>query len=324
MILSNPLVLGAIAILLAVLITTRGSKKVPANTTLPPGPPGYPFLGNLLSIPPIHSWLQFYSWAKTYGPLYRLNIAGRDNFIVSSEKIANDLLRDRGNNYSSREQLPAAVSLLSDNLRPLFWPYGDKVREGRKLMHQLCQPTAAAIYETTQVLESNRLLHDLISKPDSYEDVFMRYSSGLIFRIGFGKVMSKENRMMKRIFGVVHTVERVASPGAYLVDTFPALMYLPDWIAPFKRELKGLHAEELDIMRTLLNDVRDAMEKETAPECWEKMYLDRKHQYRLTEDEGAYVIGTLFRSRRRHHGSCHDESHARTHTASHRAQEAAS
>ena len=138
MLLSSPLILGAVAILLAILLTTKGRNKIPANAILPPGPAGYPVLGNLLSIPPIHSWLQFYIWAKKYGPLYRLNIAGRENFIVSSEKIANDLLRDRGNHYSSREQLPAAVILLSDNLRPLFWPYGDKVREGRKLSTFFC------------------------------------------------------------------------------------------------------------------------------------------------------------------------------------------
>ena len=49
--------------------------------------------------------------------LYRLNIAGREHYIVSSEKIANDLLRERGNIYSSREQLPAAAKLLGDDLR---------------------------------------------------------------------------------------------------------------------------------------------------------------------------------------------------------------
>jgi cytochrome P450 len=294
MIFANPLVLAALTILLAIFLATRGRKSIPPGTKLPPGPSGYPVLGNLLSIPPIHSWLQFYSWAQKYGPLYRLNIAGRENFVVSTEKIANDLLRDRGNNYSSREQLPGAAVLLSDNLRPLLWPYGEKVRQGRKLMHQLCQPTAAATYEPTQVLESARMLHDLVNKPEEYEEWFMRYSSGLIFRIGFGKVMGNSNQMMKRIFGVVHSVERVASPGSYLVDTFPLLMYLPDWLAPFKRELKSLHAEELDVMRTLLNDTRVAIKNGSAPECWEKTYLDHQDNYRLSEDEGAYVVGTLF------------------------------
>jgi cytochrome P450 len=223
-----------------------------------------------------------------------LNIAGREHFVVSTESIANDLLRDRGNIYSSREQLPAATWLLSDNLRPLFWPYGETQRQGRKLMHQLCQPSVAVTYQPVQELESLRMLDDLIRKPEGYEDWFMRYSAGLIFRIGFGKVINLDTPVLKRIFGVVHTVERVASPGAYLVDTFPSLMHLPDWLAPFKRELKGLHAEELDVFRSLLNDTKTAMEKDNAAECWEKMYLEHKDEYRLSEDEAAYVVGTLF------------------------------
>lgn len=44
--------------------------------------------------------------------------------MVSTEKIANDLLRERGNLYSSREQLPMAVKLMGRDLRPLFLPYG--------------------------------------------------------------------------------------------------------------------------------------------------------------------------------------------------------
>jgi hypothetical protein len=40
--------------------------------------------------------------------------------MVSSEKIANDLLRERG---STREQSVFAAELMSRNLRPLFLPY---------------------------------------------------------------------------------------------------------------------------------------------------------------------------------------------------------
>lgn len=294
MFLSSASLIAVLLALVLLIVTTSARKKTPPGSKLPPGPSGYPLVGNLPSIPQKHSWLQFYEWSKTYGPLYRLNIAGREHFIISTESIANDLCRDRGAIYSSREQLPAAVGLLSDNLRPLFWPYGETQRQGRKLMHQLCQPSVATTYETTQVVESTRLLEDLIRKPEGYEDWFMRYSAGVIFRIGFGKVITLDSPFLKRIFGVVHTVERVASPGAYLVDTFPLLARLPDFIAPFKRELKALHAEELDVFRTLLQDTKADMEKGKASECWEKMYLERKDEYRLTEDEGAYVVGTLF------------------------------
>lgn len=229
-------------------------------------------------------------WADKYGPLFRLRLAGREHYVVSTEKVANDLLRERGNIYSSREQMPAAVQLLGDNLRPLFWPHNDTFRQGRKLMHSLARDKMAESYQPTQILESTRLLYDLIRRPDNYEGWFERYSSGLIFRLGFGKVMkTHDDSTLKRLFKVDHELERIASPGQYLVDTFPIMMYFPDWLAPFKRELKQLHREELTLFRSLLRDVEKEGEK--APDCWEKQYIEHKHEYGLTEDEGAYVVG---------------------------------
>jgi hypothetical protein len=114
--------------------------EIPQNARLPPGPKGEPWslprrrapkyytgkpvVGNLLDIPPQHSWLKFKAWADQYGPIFRLSIFGRNLVVVSTEKVANDLLRERGNLYSSREQLPMAAQLMSRNLRPLFLPYG--------------------------------------------------------------------------------------------------------------------------------------------------------------------------------------------------------
>ena len=242
----------------------------------------------------MHSWLKFKEWADVYGPLFRLNLAGREHYVVSTEKVANDLLRERGNIYSSREQLPAAVQLLGDSLRPLFYPHDDTFRQSRKLMHRLCKESAAVSYQPTQTLESTRLLYDLIHKPEEYNGWLMRYSSSLIFRVGFGKSMKENNDpFLIQLFNEAHRLERVGSPGAYLVDTFPILMYLPDWLAPFKRELKAWHAEEKDIFMPLLNDVKREMETGDAPDCWEKTYLEHSGEYDLSEERGAYVVGTL-------------------------------
>lgn len=84
---------------------------------------GYPLIGNLLDIPPQHSWLKFKEWADEYGPLYRIRLGWQEHVVISTEKIANDLLRERGSHYSSREQTVMAAELLSDNLRPLLLPY---------------------------------------------------------------------------------------------------------------------------------------------------------------------------------------------------------
>lgn len=95
-------------------------------------------------------------------------------------------------------------------------------------MHLVTNTTVANSYHPTQELESTRMLWDLIRATNEYEVWFERYASGLIFRLAFGKtVETGREPLVQQILETVHTVERVASPGAYLVDSFPFLMHLP-------------------------------------------------------------------------------------------------
>ncbi|KAF2095712.1 cytochrome P450 [Rhizodiscina lignyota] len=254
-----------------------------------------PLIGNLPDIPPKHSWLKFKEWADQYGPIFRLNLAGREHYVVSKEKIANDLLRERGNIYSSREQLPAAAVLLSRGLRPVLLPYDDVWRNGRRLMHLLAMPSAAATYEPTQAMLSTWLLENLIRSPTDYEQWIEQYSSGLMLRLAFGrKITTGKEPEVRRIYKVLENLERIASPGAYLVDTFPSLMMLPKPLAPFKQELEDLHQEELSLFRKLRDDIRVEIDAGTAPDCWEKVAVEKEGESGLTPDQLAYVIGTMF------------------------------
>lgn len=280
---------------LGYLYITNGPAKLPAGAQLPNGPPGKAILGNLLDIPPAHSWLKFREWSKIYGPLYRLNIAGRNHVVVSTEEIANDLLRERGTIYSDREQLPMASQLLSDNLRPLLLPYGPTWRNIRKLMHNVANVNVARSYEPLQEEESLRMLWDLIRQPDKYETWFERYSSGLVMRLAYSMpVVTGEESHIKRIIRVNHTLERVASPGAYLVDTIPALMKLPSFLAPFKREGARLHQEEINLFRDLLAEGIEISQKESGENNFCGKWYNNKETYNISDDHAAYAIGTLF------------------------------
>jgi hypothetical protein len=37
------------------------------NSAYPPGPPGWPLIGNVLDMPHIRPWLIFTEWGKKYG-----------------------------------------------------------------------------------------------------------------------------------------------------------------------------------------------------------------------------------------------------------------
>lgn len=139
------------------------------------------------------------------------------------------------------------------------------------------------------------MLYDLIRDPSRYELWFERYSGGLVFRIVYGKtVVTGEEAHVRKALHVVHSVERIASPGAYLVDTIPILQYLPEWMAPFKKEGRQLHEAELKFFRTLINDVRAEREAKVAVPSFANTWLEEQDAYGLTDDEATYVIGTLF------------------------------
>lgn len=188
-----------------------------------------------------------------------------------------------------------AAQLMSDSLRPLFLPYGDVWRNTRKLMHALVNTKISESYQPIQEHESLRVLRDLIDQPQKYEVWLERYAAGLIMRLAYSKhVHTGEEDFMKRTYAVVRNVERVASPGAYLVDTFPSLMYLPSLVAPFKREGVRLHAEELDLFRSLKAEALTPNAAGPPKDNFATKWQAKRDQYDLTDDQAVYAVGTLF------------------------------
>jgi hypothetical protein len=134
--LSFGILLGLVVFFVARYITSPYRK-------LPPGPRGYPIIGNVLELRS-QQWLKFTEWRKQYGQcsfdrllrtlsltidttgdLIYLNAAGQPMVILNSQKVAADLLDRRAGIYSDRPRNIVASDIMTGGLLVVFTRYND-------------------------------------------------------------------------------------------------------------------------------------------------------------------------------------------------------
>lgn len=239
-------------------------------------------------------WLKLKEWTDKYGPIVQISLWGT-HFIVGSEAIANDLLNKRGGNYSDRPRLPAAQQLLSGEMRITLMDNTDLWKENRKLIHQVTNLTVAPKYEPIQLLESAIAVRDLIRNPSNYEHVIEQFSAAIISKITYGKDIRRngDKEDVRAAFERMETLERIVST-PYLVNFFPWLMKVPKALAPFKQQLGRLHDKEITLYRKLFHDVQSAVDAGHAAESQAKYVIDKRHDFKLNDDQVAYALGAIF------------------------------
>lgn len=286
--------LAVIILAFATYLLKRSNKTViPPGTRSPPGPAGKPIIGSMLDIPPVHSWFKFKELTDQYGPITKITIAGQDHVLLGTEQVANDLLRERGSIYSDRPTFHAA-NIMTRGLIPLLLRYGDVWRTQRSFFHHVMSTKAAAGYASELEIEATRMARDLIRDPSDYENFFERYSGGIILRLAFGvRIESGRDPRCQSSLKAVHDLERVASPAQYLVDLLPAMKFLPEFLAPWKTELKKLRNDHETFFRSMLDGAKRDKSGGKGIKSWANVWLSNTGQWSLDDLTAAHMFGGL-------------------------------
>jgi hypothetical protein len=110
----------------------RGRKYV-----FPPGPKGWPIVGNTFDLPPFGASALTKKWAEEYGEMFRLRLASTDLVFLNSSRVVSEILEKRSAITASRPPLPMVSDIVSGGKRMVMMPYNSTWRNIRKVMHQV-------------------------------------------------------------------------------------------------------------------------------------------------------------------------------------------
>ena len=280
---------------------------------MPPGPIPIPFFGNASILPKSSAWITFQQWSQKYGPMFTIWQGRRPTIVISDPQITYDLLEKRSNIFSSRPRTVAMGELLWEMGSVLVQPYGKEWSIRRKLLHAALTPKALRLYKPTQEAEATRLCVQFLRLSEDstspsvwdWDRLFERFTASIVFCVAYGhRIDSLNAKVIRQRFEFMHFSASLNVPGAYLVESFPILKYVPEFLAPWKARIKRMGRQEAEANMALVDVVREDLKsaveekhgKAEVPDSLTKLLLEMRQNEHipLSERNFAFVPASLF------------------------------
>ena len=187
-------------------------------------------------------------------------------------------MEKEGSALADRPRLIAAGELLSKEMRFVHLRRGERLRRYRKAAHTHLQIKAVRAYQDMQLENAKNVIIDILNDPKNHrahatrcahmrlpfllkrvstDAPLPRFAASVILRMVYGKSTptSNDDPEVVRIHQVMQFSVRSGRPGAYLVDRFPFLKYVPG----YGRQLERHHKSELELFRGQIDRVQSEM-----------------------------------------------------------------
>lgn len=288
-----------LAIVTAILLLLIRSlwKQLSNRRPLPPGPKGLPLIGNLHHVPKHRQFEQYYQWSKEYGPILYLDMAGQPLVVLSSYKVAHDLLSLRGSRYSHRPRMVWFNELVTKGMHILVRPYDAAYRLHQRMEASLLNPGAARRYTPLQDLESSQMLFDILKESDAAGNNGIyalrhieRSMASLIYSLSYGyRLRTGHEEAFEDAKLVQAQFKETGLFGGYIVDVLPVLNNLPAFLAPWKKKAEDLYQLEENLH---MGNVRRGLENPGWN--WTKYYFNNSSEAKSMPDvEVAFDLGVM-------------------------------
>ncbi|KAF4605998.1 hypothetical protein EYR38_000043 [Pleurotus pulmonarius] len=240
--LQDPLILFLLTILGIMYFWKLFNAPSRSRLPLPPGPKKYPIIGSLLEMPSSEEWVKFAEWSKEYNSdIIHLQVAGTSIVIVNSAETAHELFDKRSTIYSSRPRLVMINELMGWEWAVAHMPEGDDWRQHRRLFQQNLNPSSIPNFQPQVIKFSRRLLLSLLDSPEGFMDHVRHFVGAVLMDLSHGiQTRGQDDPYINVVEQALQGLIQAIVPGRFLVETFPIMKYIPEWMpgAKFQRLAK--------------------------------------------------------------------------------------
>ncbi|KAI0299732.1 cytochrome P450 [Multifurca ochricompacta] len=225
---------------------------------LPPGPKGWPLIGNLLDIPKANFGMTYSEWAMKYGKIIYADAAGQPLIIINDVDFANEMLdKTMAGELAGFREWTSSLN------------YGPQLKESRKYMRRAIG-TRESLKKFNNLFESEnqRFLKATLRDPDNVHEHICNFTGAVISRIIYGYEAQDEGDPIIALAQItLKNFSRFTESGAYLVDFIPALKYIPAWFpgAGFKNEASAAKKSLQEMAEIPFQHSMQEMAEGTAP-----------------------------------------------------------
>ncbi|GAA5989469.1 hypothetical protein JCM11641_007313 [Rhodosporidiobolus odoratus] len=274
----------------------------PSN--LPPGPRASLFgWGNhrsLLTLPKL--WVKLEEIGKDYDRgYYTLWFRWQPTIVVTSARVAAELLDKRSGTYSSRPRFVVAGELMLGGHALAFLPNNAKWRNHRRLYHSALSEKRAPEYQPLQELEAKRLVYDLLhwegNSGVDWAKRLDRYSASVVVAIAYGRRVDDVNTpYVQSAYQRMKDIGEATVGGrAKHLEAFPFLQSFPEFLTPYKRKYHAYRKESESFWLNLAETVKARMaEGRAAPSFTKDLYEEGFEAAKVTQDEFSILTGGIF------------------------------
>ncbi|KAK4432704.1 cytochrome [Sesamum alatum] len=220
------LLLAVVIFPLAILFFSNRRKRL-RKSSYPPGPPGLPFVGNLHQFDTATPHIYLWRLSNKYGPVMFMKIGSKPVLVVSSPRIAKEVLKTHDLVFSSRPRVLGQYKLSYNSLDVAFAPYSESWRELRKIcvLHLLSSKQVQS-FRPVREDEVFRMIRNLSVGASSGEVanlslIMVALTSTLICRTAFGK--KNDEGSGQRRFDELMIESQAMQGGFFLSDYMPSL-----------------------------------------------------------------------------------------------------